>query len=99
MAQSVKRPTLDFGSGHDLTVPEFGPRVGLCADSAEPAWDALSLLLSLPLPHALALSFLTINLKTFFKEQQNSPPSPFPRAQFYGVNYIYVVVQLEFHFF
>ena len=35
MAQSVKRPTLDFGSGHDLTVREFQSCVGLCADSGE----------------------------------------------------------------
>ena len=42
-ALSVKRPTLDFGSGDDLTVRGFEPRVGLCADSAEPAWDSLSL--------------------------------------------------------
>ena len=34
MAQPVKRP--DFGSGPDLTVGEFEPRVGLCADSSEP---------------------------------------------------------------
>ena len=26
----------DFGSGHDLAVREFEPRVGLCADSSEP---------------------------------------------------------------
>ena len=26
----------DFGSGHDLLVREFEPRVGLCADSSEP---------------------------------------------------------------
>ena len=26
----------DVGSGHDLTVSEFKPRVGLCADSSEP---------------------------------------------------------------
>ena len=26
----------DFGSGHDLGVHEFEPRVGLCADSSEP---------------------------------------------------------------
>ena len=43
MAQSVKRPTLDSGAGHDLVVCEFEPRTGLCADSAEPAWDSLSL--------------------------------------------------------
>ena len=28
MAQSVKRLTLDFGSGRDLTVQETKPRVG-----------------------------------------------------------------------
>ena len=26
----------DFGSGHDLTVREFEPHVGFCADSSEP---------------------------------------------------------------
>ena len=39
----VKRPTLHFGSGHDLTVRGFEPRIGLCADSSEPAWDSVSL--------------------------------------------------------
>ena len=34
VAQSVKRPTLGFGSGHDLTVREFEPCIGLCADSS-----------------------------------------------------------------
>ena len=48
VAQSVKRPTLDFGSGHDLTVREIQPRVGLCADSVKAAWDSLSLSLSAP---------------------------------------------------
>ena len=56
MAQSVKGPTLDFGSGHDLRVPEFKPRVGLCADSVEPAWDSLSPSLSLPTPLTLSWS-------------------------------------------
>ena len=58
LAQSVKRPTLGFGSGHDLTVCEFELRNGLCVDSAGPAWDSLSLPLY-PFP-ALALS-LKIN--------------------------------------
>ena len=40
MAQLVKCLTLDFGSGQDLTVCEFEPYVGLCADSVEPAWDS-----------------------------------------------------------
>ena len=35
VAQAVKCPTLDFSSGHDLTVHELEPHVGLCADSAE----------------------------------------------------------------
>ena len=26
----------DFGSGHDLTVREFQPPIGLCADHSEP---------------------------------------------------------------
>ena len=60
MAQSVKRPALDFGSGHDLTVCGFEPLIGLCADSVELAWDSLSPLLSVPprLVHALSLSHL-----------------------------------------
>ena len=32
----LSRLSVDFGSGHDLTVCEFEPRVGLCADSSEP---------------------------------------------------------------
>ena len=48
MAQWVKHLTLDFGSGHDLTVHGvhgvhgINPRVWQCADSAKPAWDSLS---------------------------------------------------------
>ena len=49
MAQLVKHPTLDFGSGHDLVLGEFEPGVGLWADSAKPAWDSLYLPLSLSL--------------------------------------------------
>ena len=45
-AQSVERPALDFSSGHDLRVCEFEPRVGLCVDGVEAAWDSLSLSLS-----------------------------------------------------
>ena len=48
MAQSVKLSTLDFGSGHDLTVHEIEPHIGLRADSTEPAWDSLSPSLSSP---------------------------------------------------
>ena len=64
VAQSVECLTLGFSSGHDLTVSEFEPHVGLCADRSEPAWDSLSLPLSLPLPRSLSLSQnKEINLK------------------------------------
>ena len=42
-ARLAKHPTLDFGSGHDLTVCEFEPHIGLSADGTESAWDSLSL--------------------------------------------------------
>ena len=51
-AQSVKRLTLDRGSGYDLMVREFEPLVGLCtvrADSLFPSVSAPSLPLSFPL--------------------------------------------------
>ena len=63
MAHSVKHLTLDFGSGRDLMVCEFEPRVRLCADSAEPAWDSLSPSLCPSPAHVLSLSlFLKINI-------------------------------------
>ena len=43
VAQMVKCPTLDFGSGHDLTLHEIEPWVWLCTNSTEPAWVFLSL--------------------------------------------------------
>ena len=46
VASLVEHLTLDFGSGHDPMVHEFKPSVRLCADSAEPTWDSLSLSLS-----------------------------------------------------
>ena len=55
-AQSVKHLTLAVGSGHGLTVQRFEPRVGLCADSPEPASDSVSPSLSAPPPHSLSLS-------------------------------------------
>ena len=59
VVQSVKCPILDFGSGHDLMVPEFEPESG--SNSAEPAHNSLSLLLSLPLAHSC--SFKKTNKK------------------------------------
>ena len=55
VAQSVKHLTLDFSSGHDLTVREFKPCIGLHAGRAEPAWD--SLFLPFFVPPQLTVSF------------------------------------------
>ena len=60
MAQSVERQTLNFGSGHDLTVHGIEPSVGLQIDSAEPAWDSLSSL-SAPPPLSPSL-FLSLKI-------------------------------------
>ena len=54
MAHLVEHLTLGFGSDHDL-IWGFEPHIGLSAAGAEPSWDFLSLLLSLPFP-ALSLS-------------------------------------------
>ena len=56
VTQLVERPALNFSSGPALTVREIKPRIGLCADSAEPAWDSHSLPLPLDSPCALSLS-------------------------------------------
>ena len=40
MAQSVKHPTLDFGSGHDLMVHGTEPHIELYADREGPAWNS-----------------------------------------------------------
>ena len=50
MAQLVKHLTLNFSSDRDLTLHEMERQVGLCSVSTEPAWDSLSLPLSLPTP-------------------------------------------------
>ena len=43
VAQSIQLPTLDFSSGHVLTVREFKAHVRHCTDSVKPAWDSVSL--------------------------------------------------------
>ena len=57
VAQLVKRPTPDFGSGHNLTVCEFKHHVELCTDSTEPVWNSLPPSLFAPplLTHYLSL--------------------------------------------
>ena len=62
MALSVKPVTLDFSSGHDLTVCGFKPHIGLCADRVEPASDSLSV--SLP-TRTLCLK-IKLQQKSFF---------------------------------
>ena len=47
--------TSNLGSAHDLTVCEFELRIGLCADSLEPASDSVSPSLSAPPLLALCL--------------------------------------------
>ena len=61
MARSVERPTLDFSSGHDLTVRELESCIALCVNSAEPVWDSLSPSLSAPAPLVFSLSLKKIN--------------------------------------
>ena len=46
MAQVVKRMNLDLGSGHHVTLVGSSPESG-CMLGVEPAWDFLSLSLSL----------------------------------------------------
>ena len=55
-AQSIKCPAPDFHSGYDLTVRGTEPRVRLCADRVEPAWDSLPLSLCPSPAPALSLS-------------------------------------------
>ena len=62
MAKSVEHPTLDFGSGHDLTIPEFELHARLSASSVELPSN-LSLSLSLCPSRACALS-LQMNKQT-----------------------------------
>ena len=58
VAQSLKRLTLGFGSGHDLTVPGS---IVLGSDTVEPAWDSPSLSAPPLLTHSLSLSLFPKN--------------------------------------
>ena len=64
VAQSVKRLTLGFVSGHDVTVRDFESHVRLCTNSTEPTSDPLSPFCpSLAHARAFSLSLSKINLK------------------------------------
>ena len=54
MAQSVKRPTLGFDTGHDLTGHELEPHIGLGAEITETALNLSCLPLSLSLSLSLS---------------------------------------------
>ena len=68
VAQSVKCQSLDFGSGHDLTVRETELCLGFCADGPEPVWDSLSL--SFSAPPLLTLCLPLSQNKHFFKPKK-----------------------------
>ena len=72
MAQSVKRPTLDFHSGHDLMVGEFKALMGLGADSLEPAWDSLLPSLSAP-PLRTRTLFFSLSQINKLKKKKRFP--------------------------
>ena len=68
VAHYVRHLTLDFSSGHGLTFSRFKPRIGLYIHSAEPAWDFLSLPLSVSPWLALSLSVsLSLSLSLSLK--------------------------------
>ena len=70
MAQLVKHSTLDFSSGHDLTVHESELCIQLCTGRAEPAWDSFSLSLSLCPSPAHALSLLSLKINKHYKKKK-----------------------------
>ena len=68
----------DFGSGHDLTVCEFEPHVGLCADSSEPgACFRFYVSLSLYPSPACALS-LPLKNEQMLKKKKSTDLDHFP---------------------
>ena len=69
--QSVKHPTLDFSSGHDLTICKFEPRHQLCTDSMEPVWYFVSFSLCPSPACSLSLSkYIKINSKKKKKKRR-----------------------------
>ena len=59
----------DFGSGHDLTVCEFEPHVGLCAHSSEPEKACFRISLCCSPTYTLSVSLSKINTEKNFKLQ------------------------------
>ena len=65
MAQLFEYPSLDFGSGHDPRVMGSGSKLGM-----EPAWDSLSLPLSVPHPHS-STHLCSLSLSLSVSQKQN----------------------------
>ena len=62
----------DFGSGHSLTVHEFVPHAGLCADGSEPgACFGFRVSLSLSAPSPLLCSLSKLNTLEKKKKKKN----------------------------
>ena len=59
---------LDFGSGHDLTVHEFEPCVGLYAGTVDTAWDSVCPVSAPPPVVRVCTLILFQNKYTFFKK-------------------------------
>ena len=59
----------NFGSGHELKVHRFEPRVGLSAYGVEPVWNTLPFLLFAPplLAHVHSLSLSLKKIKVSFQ--------------------------------
>ena len=68
----VKHLTLNFSSGHDLTVHEIKPQEGIHTNSAKSAWDSLSLSLSPSLsasPPLLCIHSLSLKINKLLKKE------------------------------
>ena len=61
-----------FGSGHNLMVHEFEPRIGVAAVRAEPASDHLSPSLSAPPQLVLSKINKTVKKKVTLSERSSS---------------------------
>ena len=94
VVQSLKGLTLGFCSGHDLTVCGFELCIWLHADSAEPAWDSLSLSLSAPRPGYLSLK---INLKKKNLRRPSHYFSPLLTGLIHLPAFILALLQLSLH--
>ena len=81
VAQSVKRLSLDFGSGHDVAARGIEPHVGFCADGMGATWDSLSLSLPPSLPSPARSRTCTHALLKTNKLKKNKVSGRTPRCR------------------